>query len=182
MKQIIYRFIFFTLMGWKIKGNFDTNIKKCVIIVVPHTSWYDFFIGVFFRGTYPVEINFLAKKELFKFPLGGYLKWMGGIPLNRSKTENKVDAIAKIFETKEVLRLSLSPEGTRKKVTQWKSGYYYIAQKANLPIIPIGFDYANKQVIVFEPFTVTNDFEKDSKYLEKLFKNVKGKVAENSFI
>ena len=181
MKQIIYRFIFFTLMGWKVKGTFDTNIKKCIMIVVPHTSWFDFFIGVFFRGTYPVEINFLAKKELFKFPLGGYLKWMGGIALDRSKTENKVDAIARIFETKDVLRLSLSPEGTRKKVTQWKSGYYYIAQKANLPIIPIGFDYANKQVIVFEPFTTTKKKKKDAEFLQNLFKDVKGKVAENSF-
>ncbi len=106
---------------------------------------------------------------------------MGGTPLDRSKTENKVDAIAKIFETKDVFRLALSPEGTRKKVTQWKSGYYYIAQKANLPIIPIGFDYANKQVIIFEPFTITNDFENDSKYLESLFKDVRGKVSENSY-
>ena len=106
---------------------------------------------------------------------------MGGIALDRSKTENKVDAIAKIFETKDILRLSLSPEGTRKKVTQWKSGYYYIAQKANVPIIPIGFDYANKQVIVFESFIVTNDYEKDSEYLQSLFKDVKGKVAAKSF-
>ena len=181
MKQIICRFLFFKLLGWKVTGTFDTNIKKCVIIVVPHTSWYDFFIGVFFRGTYPVEINFLAKKELFKFPLGGYLKWMGGIPLNRTKTENKVDAIAEIFQNKDVLRLSLSPEGTRKKVTQWKSGYYYIAQKANVPIIPIGFDYVNKKVVVFESFIVTNNYEKDSKYLESLFVNIIGKVSENSF-
>lgn len=77
--------------------------------------WF-FYWCFLFRGTYPVEINFLAKKELFKFPLGPYLKWMGGIALDRSKTENKVDAIAKIFETKDVLRLSLSPEGTRKKL------------------------------------------------------------------
>lgn len=181
MKQFIYRFIFFKLMGWKVKGTFDTHIKKCVMIVVPHTSWFDFFIGVFFRGTYAVEINFLAKKELFKFPLGPYLKWMGGIPLNRSKTENKVDTIAKIFENKEVLRLSLSPEGTRKKVDTWKSGYYYIAQKANVPIIPIGFDYENKQVIVFDQFMTTNNYEQDAKFLENLFKNVKGKVAEQSF-
>ncbi len=181
MKQIIYRFLFFKLLGWKVTGTFDTNIKKCVMIVVPHTSWFDFFIGVFFRGTYPVAIHFLAKKELFKFPLGAYLKWMGGISLDRSKTENKVDAIARIFEAKDVLRLSLSPEGTRKRVAQWKSGYYYIAQKANVPIIPIGFDYANKQVIVFEPFIITNNYEKDATYLESLFLDIKGKVPEKSF-
>jgi 1-acyl-sn-glycerol-3-phosphate acyltransferase len=168
-------------MGWKITGTFDRSIKKCVLIVVPHTSWFDFFIGVFFRGTYPIEINFLAKQELFRFPLGSYLKWMGGIPLNRNKNENKVEAIAKIYDTKEEMRLSLSPEGTRKKVTQWKSGYYYIAQKANVPILPIGFDYENKQVIIFDAFSVTNDFEKDSTYLESLFINIKGKVQSSSY-
>lgn len=181
MKHSLYRLLFFKIMGWKVKGEFDPSIKKCVIIVVPHTSWFDFFIGVFFRGTYPIEINFLAKKELFRFPLGTYLKWMGGIPLNRNKTENKVEAIAKIFDSKEIMRLSLSPEGTRKKVTQWKSGYYYIAQKANVPIIPIGFDYENKQVIVFDAFTVTNEFEKDSAYLESLFTTIKGKVPAFSY-
>lgn len=181
MKRIIYRFIFFNLLGWKVTGTFDSNIKKCVIIVVPHTSWLDFFIGIFFRGTFPLEINFLAKKELFKFPLGTYLKWVGGTALNREKTENKVDSIAKIFQTKDTFRLALSPEGTRKKVTEWKSGYFYIAQKAGVPIIPIAFDYANKQVIVFEAFTITNDYEKDSKYLKSLFKDVRGKVPENSF-
>lgn len=181
MKHSLYRLLFFKIMGWKVKGDFDASIKKCVLIVVPHTSWFDFFIGVFFRGTYPVEINFLAKQELFRFPLGGYLKWMGGIPLNRNKSENKVEAIAKIFDTKDVLRLSLSPEGTRKKVTQWKSGYYYIAQKANVPIIPIAFDYENKQVIIFDAFTITNDFEIDSFYLESLFTNIKGKVPAYSY-
>lgn len=181
MKQQLYRFIFFKLMGWKIEGTFNTNIKKCVIIVVPHTSWFDFFIGIFFRGTFPIEINFLAKKELFKFPLGNYLKWVGGTALNRNKSENKVDSIAKIFESKEVFRLSLSPEGTRKKVTQWKTGYYYIAQKANVPIIPIAFDYANKKVIVFNEFAITNNYEKDAAFLESLFVTIKGKVPENSF-
>lgn len=168
-------------MGWKVTGTFDTNIKKCIIIVVPHTSWFDFFIGIFFRGTFPLEINFLAKQELFKFPLGKYLKWVGGTPLNRQKTENKVESIAKIFEAKDTFRLALSPEGTRKKVSEWKSGYYYIAQKANVPIIPIAFDYENKQVIVFDSFTITNDYENDSKYLESLFKKIKGKVPENSY-
>jgi len=181
MKRILYRFIFFKLMGWKVEGTFDENIKKCVIIVIPHTSWHDFFIGIFFRGTFPLEINFLAKKELFKFPLGIYLKWVGGTALNRQKTENKVDTISKIFETKEVFRLALSPEGTRKKVTELKSGYYYIAQKANVPIIPIAFDYEHKKVIIFKTFNITNDYVKDSKYLESLFKNIKGKVPENSF-
>src|SRR5690606_26650520 len=109
MKQILYKFIFFKLLGWKIVGTMDENVKKCVMIVVPHTSWYDFFLGVFTRGIVQLEMNFVAKKELFVFPFNFYFQWMGGTPLNRQKNENKVDAIASIFEQKDELRLAIAP-------------------------------------------------------------------------
>jgi 1-acyl-sn-glycerol-3-phosphate acyltransferase len=127
MKQLLYKFIFFKVLGWKIVGSIDANVKKCVMIVVPHTSWYDFFLGVFTRGIVQLEMNFVGKKELFVFPLNYYFQWMGGTPLNRQKNENKVDAIASIFEKKKEFRLAIAPEGTRKKVTEWKTGFYYIA-------------------------------------------------------
>lgn len=84
MKKI-YQFIFFKLLGWRIKGFMDPQLKKCVMIVVPHTSNFDFFIGVLTRGSVGLEMNFVAKKELFRFPFGAYFKWMGGAPLNRHK-------------------------------------------------------------------------------------------------
>lgn len=169
-------------MGWNITGTIPPEIKKCILIIVPHTSWHDFYIGLFTRGILDLDINFVAKKELFRFPFGAYFRWMGGAPLDREKNENKVDAIAKLFERKEVFRLAIAPEGTRKKVTEWKTGFYYIAMKANIPIIPIAFDYAKKEVKVGSPFYPTGDKEPDFKILEKHFIGVKGKVAENSFV
>jgi len=69
MKKSIYKFIFFKLMGWKIEGSFDENIKKCILMVIPHTSWHDFYLGIFTRGIVGLEMNYIAKKELFRFPL-----------------------------------------------------------------------------------------------------------------
>jgi 1-acyl-sn-glycerol-3-phosphate acyltransferase len=151
------------------------------MIVVPHTSWYDFFLGVFTRGIVQLEMNFVAKKELFVFPLNYYFQWMGGTPLNRQKNENKVDAIASIFEKKDEFRLAIAPEGTRKKVTEWKTGFYYIAMKANVPILPVAFDYGKKEVRLMPLFQPTGDIEADFKVLKSKYVGVVGKFPEKSF-
>jgi 1-acyl-sn-glycerol-3-phosphate acyltransferase len=181
MKKKLYEYIFFKLMGWKIVGEFDKSIKKCVLPVVPHTSWHDFYLGLLTRGCMDIEINFVAKKELFAFPFGYYFKWVGGTPLNRFTNENKVDAIAKIFQEKEVFRLAISPEGTRKKVTEWRTGFYYIALKGGVPIVPVGFDWKNKQVIIFPTLYPTGDKDADFKVLDGYLKGIEGKIPENSF-
>lgn len=181
MKKILYKFIFTTIFNWKVVGNIDSNIKKCVVIAVPHTSWWDFFLGIFSRGILNLDINYVAKKELFIFPFGYFFKWTGGTALNRQKKENKVDSIARIFNEKEVFRLAIAPEGTRKKVKEWKTGFYYIALQAKVPIIPVAFDYGNKQVVYHEPFYPTGNKEADFEYVYNLFKGVKGKIPENSF-
>lgn len=181
MKKFLYKLIFFKILGWKITGEMSPEIKKSVLIVVPHTSWHDFFVGLFTRGILGLQMNFVGKKELFVFPFGYYFKWVGGAPLDRGKNENKVDAIAKIFENKEVFRLAIAPEGTRKRVTEWKSGFYYIALKANVPIIPVAFDYEHREVKLFEPFYPTNNKEADFEKLYSLYRGIKGKKPENSF-
>lgn len=181
MKRILYKFIFTTIFGWKVVGDIDYNLKKCVIIAVPHTSWWDFFLGIFSRGILKKEINYVAKKELFMFPFGYFFKWTGGTPLNRQKKENKVESIARIFNENEVFRLAIAPEGTRKKVTEWKTGFYYIALQANVPIIPVAFDYGKKEVVYHEPFYPTGNIESDLKILQSYYKGVIGKVKENSF-
>jgi 1-acyl-sn-glycerol-3-phosphate acyltransferase len=107
---------------------------------------------------------------------------MGGQALNRQKNENKVDAIAKIFKNNEVFRLAIAPEGTRKKVTEWKTGFYYIALKANVPIIPVAFNWGQKEVRIFEPFYPTGNIEADFRILEQNFIGVVGRVPEYSFI
>lgn len=176
----ITKFIFEKLMGWQIVGTFDKSIKKAVVIVVPHTSWHDFYIGAFTRKLLKVEINFIAKKELFQWPFGWYFKWMGGAPLDRTPGQNKVEAISRLFNEREEFRLAMSPEGTRKKVAIWRTGYYYIALTAKVPIICVAFDYSKKKVLINEPFYPSGNLEQDTLKLRSFYKGVVGKKKEYS--
>lgn len=174
------KWLFTKVLGWKIVGDFAPQIKKSVIIAVPHTSWHDFYIGVFTRRITKVQINWVGKKELFKWPFGWYFRWMGGAPLDRTSGQNKVEAIAKVFDSKDEFRLTLAPEGTRKKVDTWKTGFYYIAMAVGVPIIPVAFDYRTKTVRIHPPFYPTGDLETDLKVLRKLYEGVVGKVPQYS--
>jgi 1-acyl-sn-glycerol-3-phosphate acyltransferase len=182
MKKQIYKLIFFRLMGWKIEGSIDPAIKKCVMMVMPHTSAHDFYLGIFTRGITGLEMNWVGKKELFRFPLGFYFKYMGGEPLDRTGGLNKVDSIAAIFQRKETFRLAVAPEGTRKKTDVLKTGFYYIALKANVPIIPVAFDFGKKTVSLGKPLMPTGNLEDDLIILKRHFIDVLGKVPENGFI
>ena len=91
------KFVFFKLLGWKLESNFDPAIKKCIFIVAPHTSSYDFLIGILIRKIMDIQINFVGKQELFRPPLGWYFKMVGGAPIDRTGKKKKVDAIAQIF-------------------------------------------------------------------------------------
>jgi 1-acyl-sn-glycerol-3-phosphate acyltransferase len=181
--QWLARFIYFKLLGWRIVGNTNFSqdtVKKAIIIAVPHTSWHDFYIGVLLRAILQVKTNFVGKKELFVFPIGWFFKWLGGSPVDRYTKENKVEAIAKLFEEKEEFRLTLAPEGTRKKVDKWRTGFYYIAKTANVPIIMFTLDFQNKQNKISEPFYPTEDMEADFKYMHQFYKGVIGKVKKYS--
>lgn len=179
----IAKFIYFKLMGWKVVGNTTFSketVKKAVIIAVPHTSWYDFYIGILLRKISNVKTNFVGKKELFTWPFGYYFRAVGGKALDRTSGQNKVEAIAKLFEGEEEFRLTLAPEGTRKKVDKWKTGFYYIAKAAKVPIIMFTLDYKNKQNKISEPFYPTEDMEADFKFIKAFFEGVEGKVKEFS--
>lgn len=171
------KFIYFKLLGWKTVGEFP-NLNKCVVAVVPHTSWMDFFLGLLIRRVINQEINFIGKKSLFKLPFGWYFRWMGGAPIDRSKSSDTVTAIANIFNEKEVFRLALSPEGTRKKVDKWKTGFYYIAKAANVPIVLVAFDYGNKQIKISEPQIPSENMNEDFKTYIGFFNGVVGKIPE----
>ncbi len=175
-------FIYYKILKWKIIGDFSIDtVKKCVIIVVPHTSWHDFYIGLLIRQILRLKISFLAKKELFKWPIGWYLKKVGGISLDRTPGQNKVEAMAKIFEEYDELRISLAPEGTRKKVKKWKTGFYHLSKLAKVPIIMVAFDYGKRQTVISKPFYPTDNMDNDFNFMYTFFKGVKGKVPQNSF-
>ena len=177
------KFIYFKILGWKIVGNTNFSkdtIKKAVIIAAPHTHWYDFFNGILLRKIVSVKTNFVGKKELFKWPFGWYFKAVGGSPVERKSNENQVEAIARLFKDKEEFRLTLAPEGTRKKVKEWRTGFYFIAKEANVPIIMFTIDFKNKQNKISEPFYPTDDMEADFKVIRNFYKGVVGKIPEYS--
>ena len=181
MKKQLYSLIFYKILGWKLIGNFPSEIKKCVVIVIPHTSNLDFFIALLVRGILGIKINFVGKKELFLFPFGYYFRAVGGAPLDRSGGKNNVDATAEVFEKHDVFRLALSPEGTRKKVTELRTGFYYIALKAKVPIFPVAFDFGKKEVKIGNAFMPSGNYENDMKIVLPFYKGVIGKIPERSY-
>lgn len=174
--HVLAKFIYFKLMGWRVNGEFPSYLDKCVIIVVPHTSWWDFLLGILIRKVWNEEINYIGKKSLFDSPIGWFFRWTGGAPIDRSKSSDTVNSIAQIFNEREKFRLALSPEGTRKKVQEWKTGFYFIAKSANVPIVLVAFDYGRKEVKISEPNYPTGDKNIDFKKYETFFIGVKGKV------
>ena len=118
-------------MGWKLIGDVPHHEKKYIIIVAPHTTNLDFIIGILVRGILGFNSKYLGKKSLFKAPFGWFFRMMGGYPVDRSRSTNLVDQVVEIFNNHEEFVIGLAPEGTRENVGEWKTGFYFIAQKAN---------------------------------------------------
>ena len=132
------------------------------------------------RKVLDLKTNFVGKKELFVGPLGWYMRAIGGAPIDRHTKENKVEAIAKLFKDRDEFRMAMAPEGTRKKVEEWRTGFYYIAKAAKVPILMFTLDFENKQNKISEPFYPTDDMEADFKFMKDFYKGVKGKIPEYS--
>ncbi|WP_088322762.1 1-acyl-sn-glycerol-3-phosphate acyltransferase [Polaribacter tangerinus] len=178
--KYISKFILHKLLGWKIENDFPKNLKKYVVIAAPHTSWVDFPIAILTRISCGTMIHFIGKDALFKWPFGYFFRVLGGTPVNRSTSNNLVEAVIKTFNSKEEFRLGLSPEGTRKKVIQWKTGFYYIAKGANVPVVMATLDFENKKVKISPPYYTTDNKENDFKHFRSFFEGVKGKNPELS--
>lgn len=175
------KFIFFKVMRWQLIGDFPSHVKKCVIIVISHTSNADFFMGLLVRRVLNEQINWIGKKSLFKFPYGWIFKLLGGAPVDRSKNNDMVKATAEIFEKRQTFRLTLAPEGTRKKVDKLKTGFYYIAKTANVPVVMVAFDYGKKQIKISQEIYTSDNKEADFTVYYNFFEGVLGKIPENSF-
>ena len=180
MTHFLAKFLYFKLMKWTLSGTFP-EVDRCVVIVVPHTSWVDFILGLIARRVINKQFHYVGKKSLFRPPFGWYFRWLGGAPVDRSKNQDTVAAIAEIFKDKKEFRLALAPEGTRRQVDQWKTGFYYIAHMAAVPIVMVAFDYGKKQIKISGPQYTTGDYNTDLKTYEAFFKGVVGKVPEYSY-
>jgi len=171
MIRVLSKFILNKIIGWRVIGYLPKN-EKYVIAVVPHSSYFDLIIAVLIRTYSGLKIKFIGKKELFN-PITSYLfKFLGGIPVDRTKNSNIVDEVVELFELGKIKILAIAPEGTRKRVEKWKTGFYYIALKAKLPILMVSFDYIRKEVKINNKFYPSGDIDKDFVELKKKVNDV----------
>ena len=177
MKNGISAFIF-KKIGWKLVKSIPEGTKKCVLIVAPHTSNWDFIIGKLCFNVIGLPVNFLIKKEAFFWPLGGLLKKLGGIPIDRKKNNNVIMDIAHLFSHHEELIITITPEGTRKLSTNWKRGFYYIAELAHVPIAVSFIDYGKKECGIAFMLTPSGDYDKDFELIRALYYDKQAKYPE----
>ena len=171
MKQIICK----TLLrwcGWKLGPHEGVELPKCVICVAPHTSNWDFVIGKLFYTSIGLTAGFLMKKDWFFFPFNLIFKSMGGIPVNRDKRTSLTDQVVEMFQTNDRFQIAITPEGTRKRVDEWKKGFYYIALKAKVPILVAYMDYGKKEVGIKDIFYPTGNAEQDLTVIRGKYKGV----------
>ena len=157
------------LLGWRVLGRFP-NVPKAVILVAPHTSNWDFVIAIATAFALGLRVHYLGKHSLFRFPLGAFLRATGGIPVDREAAEGVAVRAVERIRSEERLFLAIAPEGTRRRVEQWKSGYHRIATRAGVPILPVAFDYSRKSVVLLDLFAPTGDHARDEGALRALFK------------
>ncbi|MDR0749799.1 MAG: 1-acyl-sn-glycerol-3-phosphate acyltransferase [Tannerellaceae bacterium] len=159
------------IAGWK-TGPLGDNVPKCVICVAPHTSNWDFVIGKLFYALIGRRACFLIKKEWFVFPFNLIFGPMGGIPVDRNKKTSVTDQMVEEFVRRKTFHLAVTPEGTRKKTQEWKRGFYFIALKANVPIMLAYIDYKEKEVGVKTFFYPTGDVDADMEAIRSYYKGV----------
>ena len=166
------------LAGWKL-GPVVEDVPKCVICVAPHTSNWDFIVGKLFYTSIGRNAGFLIKKEWFFFPLNLLFDWLGGVPVDRHKRTSVTDQMVEQFNQRKEFQLAVTPEGTRKRVEDWKKGFYYIAQKANVPILMAYFDYKKKEAGFKGVFYPTGNADKDIREIREHYRGVTACHPEN---
>jgi 1-acyl-sn-glycerol-3-phosphate acyltransferase len=148
--------------------------KKYVLVFAPHTSWTDFAIGKIALTAMGVKTKFLIKKELFFFPLGSFLKHIGGYPVDRRHAKNLTDTISEYIKGNDEIAFLVSPEGTRKRVETWKRGFYYIAKKADVPLALGYLDYRERKGGIGPIFFPTGNYDADLMEIQKYYRGMKG--------
>ena len=165
-------------MGWTVNVT-QEHPSKYIICLAPHTSNWDFILGILYSGAEGFQCNFLMKKEWFFWPLGPIFKRLGGIPVYREKKTSMTDAMAQTAKQTKEFHLCITPEGTRSKNPEWKKGFYFIGLKANLPILLYGVDYEKRHIQCTKTIIPTGNLEDDMQEIKLYFKDFKGKYPEN---
>lgn len=156
------------LIGWRLEGALP-DLPRFVLIVAPHTSNWDFPVGVVAMFALGMRATFLGKHTLFRFPVAGLLRWLGGEPIDRTARHGTVEAAIQRFAERDQWILVISPEGTRKRVAHWKTGFHRIALGAGVPVLPVSFDWSRRTITLWPPVTMTEDVAADLTRLQAHF-------------
>ncbi len=166
------------IFGWRLEGKLP-DIPKFVAIAT-HTSNWDFPVTLLLAFALRIKITILGKDSLFCWPFGSLFRWCGVIPIDRTKSSNIVERMIQVFRDSEKLVLVVTPEGTRKKVKHWKTGFYYIAMGADVPIVLAFIDYNRKAGGIGPMITPTGDIEADIEVIKSFYANIIEKYPEKS--
>ena len=162
------------LCGWRLLGEFPDQ-AKLILIAAPHSSWWDGFWGLLFKVATGADIAFMGKRELFRGPLGWILRRLGGMPIERPSTHGVVDQMVDRFHASPRLWIGIAPEGTRKRVPSWRTGFWQIARAADVPILPAAFDYPSKTIVIGPLFHASADMHADLAALRAYYAPFRGK-------
>lgn len=174
MSQQFWGKILFDWMGFR--EEIDQPMpEKCIIALAPHTSNWDFVVGNLYSRAKGQPCAFLMKKEWFFWPMGIFMRRLGGIPVYRNKRMRATDVIAEQAKAATHFRLCITPEGTRKANAEWKQGFYYIALKAGIPILLYGLDFGQKRIVCTKTVVPNGDIETQMAEIKAYFKNFTGK-------
>ena len=165
-------------MGWRFEGEVPDR-PKLVVVVAPHTSNWDFVVGLAADFALGLRIRFIGKDTLFGPPLGWFLRWAGGIPVDRAAPEGVIEAAARSFREESQLFLALAPEGTRRRVERWKTGFWRIARAAGVPVWPVALDWSRRVVRLYPAFETSSDLEADLRALQACFTTAMARRPEN---
>lgn len=162
--------------GWRIEGELP-NLSKYVVVAAPHTSNWDFVILLFTVLAMRGRMYWFGKHTAFRWPLGPLFRWLGGIAIDRTQLSNTVEQSIAAFQEREQFVLVIPPEGSRKKTRRWKSGFYYIAKGAAVPVVLAYMDYERKLIRIAPAFHPTEDTEADMAHIREFYGGVAGKYA-----
>jgi len=168
---------FLTRMGWTVEGAIP-NRPQLLMIVAPHTSNWDFLFGIAAAFALGLRVHWLAKDTLFKGPWGPVLEMAGGIPVNRREPQGVIDQLAERFQEQEKLVMCITPEGTRKRVDRWKSGFYRLALRSGVPLVPVFLDYGKKTVGIGPILTLTGKGEIDFERILDFYRSVRPRYPD----
>ena len=167
------------LGGWKVEGQLP-DTRQAIIPVAPHTSNWDFFVGVFVMLALGLKLSYLGKHTIFRFPVNRLLRWLGGIPVDRRASQGVVGQMVEQFQQRHELILALAPEGTRTRVTEWKKGFLHMAKAAQIPVVPVAMDFSRKVIDIRPAMMITGDIDAELQRVKQAVAHAVGKNPQHA--